>query len=170
MPAPPSPGVTMGLEERFWSHVDREWAGGCWPWTGSLNPKGYGRFHLPRPMLAVQAHRFAYELAHGPIPEGLTLDHLCRTRRCVNPDHLEPVTNRENVLRGETLPAANLAKTECKRGHLFTPENTYTRPGTTERECRRCAATAVRERYWADPEPERARHRLAPQEASDATD
>jgi hypothetical protein len=79
----------------------------------------------------------AYELAIGPIPEGLTIDHLCRNRGCVNPAHLEAVTNRTNLLRGDGIAALNARKTHCKRGHEFTPENTYVwREGT--RACRAC--------------------------------
>jgi hypothetical protein len=79
----------------------------CWLWTGAVDAKGYGRVLTPdghRP-----AHRLAYELAVGPIPDGLVIDHLCRTPGCINPDHLEPVTRRENTLRGETIAARNAA-------------------------------------------------------------
>lgn len=83
---------------RFWSKV--EVTDGCWFWTGWLNKKGYGQFDIPgwKP----RAHRLAYELMVGRILDGLQLDHLCRNRRCVRPDHLEPVTNRENSRRGDT--------------------------------------------------------------------
>jgi hypothetical protein len=74
---------------------------GCWNWTGALSRNGYGRFG-PQAGLTVGAHRFAYELLVGPIPEGLDLDHLCRNRRCVNPAHLEPVGRSENLARGAT--------------------------------------------------------------------
>ncbi|MFI1562215.1 HNH endonuclease [Streptomyces sp. NPDC020490] len=83
---------------RFWARVDKTAPGGCWVWTGSVESKGYGAPTIngaKRP-----AHRVAYEDLVGPIPEGLHLDHLCRVRRCVNPEHLEPVTSRENALRG----------------------------------------------------------------------
>ncbi|KAB2977369.1 HNH endonuclease [Streptomyces sp. SS1-1] len=84
------------------------------------------------------AHRVAYQEIVGPIPEGLQLDHLCRVRHCVNPAHLEPVTSRENTLRGENLVAINAAKTHCKRGHLFDAANTYRwRNSRICRECRR---------------------------------
>lgn len=82
----------------FWDRVDKDGPGGCWIWTGSVEGKGYGH-----PTIAGKkhpAHRLAYELLVGPVPEGLHLDHLCRVRRCVNPEHLEPVTSRENSLRG----------------------------------------------------------------------
>ncbi len=82
--------------ERFWAKVDR--SGECWLWTGNVYRDGYGQFYVERRQ--VRAHRWAYESEVGPIPEGLVLDHLCRVRLCVRPSHLEPVTNRENLLRG----------------------------------------------------------------------
>lgn len=87
------------LAERFWSKVDRD--GGpdcCWPWLAA-RANGYGKFYVDGRM--VRAHRFAYELLVGPIPEGLVLDHLCAVTFCVNPAHLEPVTQRENARRGD---------------------------------------------------------------------
>lgn len=95
---------------------------GCIPWTGSTN-KGHGRFRFPYGH--VMAHRWAYEQQVGPIPEGLEIDHLCRNRACVNVEHLEPVTRRENILRGVSMTAQHARKTHCKQGHPFTPENTY---------------------------------------------
>jgi hypothetical protein len=88
--------------ERFWSKVDRTGPGGCWLWLGQVNRWGYGHFRrtlAPGIYRTVKAHRFAYALLVGPIPEGLTLDHLCGRRACVRPDHLEPVTNAENLRR-----------------------------------------------------------------------
>ena len=117
----------------FWTKVQE--TATCWFWMGYKSTRGYGRFWDGG--RTVQAHRFAYETRVGPIPEGLQLDHLCRVRACVNPDHLEPVTNRENILRGKTLPAANASKTACLRGHTYTRESTYIR-ANGDRECRRC--------------------------------
>jgi hypothetical protein len=93
----------------------------CWLWTGHVTKNGYGRFHgTPRHVLA---HRFFYEWAVGPVPEGLQLDHLCRVRTCVRPSHLEPVTAQTNFRRGKS-PAAIIVRTNrCKYGHELTPDN-----------------------------------------------
>lgn len=110
----------------------------CWLWTAAIDKAGYGRIGEGTKVL--YAHRVAYELAVGPIPAGLVIDHLCRTRNCVNPDHLEVVPQRRNILRGVAFSAENAAKTHCLRGHEFTPENTRIRirPGDTERVCIAC--------------------------------
>lgn len=96
---------------------------GCWLWEGAISSSGYGNFGIwPK---TASAHRFAYESFVGPVPAGLELDHLCRTPLCCNPNHLEPVTRRENTIRGTAPPALNAVKSECLRGHAFVPENTY---------------------------------------------
>jgi len=110
---------------------------GCWEWLGFITLNGYGRTNFPGVKTRL-AHRLVYELLVGPIPDGLTLDHLCRNRSCVNPAHLEPVTMKVNTLRGESFAAKNARKTHCKRGHEFTTANTYIIPSTGSRQCRPC--------------------------------
>lgn len=106
--------------EKILVRVAKDPATGCWNWTAYIDAGGYGRSNMPG--LPELAHRASYEAFVGPIPNGLTLDHLCQNTRCVNPDHLEPVTNAENVRR------ANQAKTHCKRGHEFNEANTTVHP------------------------------------------
>jgi HNH endonuclease len=121
---------------RFWSYVNKTET--CWLWTGSKTKssgrtKYYGRLNIAGKH--VKAHRYSYELNVGPIPEGLTLDHIaskCTSTLCVNYDHLEPVTREENSRR-------YFAQFEgCINGHLYTPENTYIRPDNGTRMCRTC--------------------------------
>jgi hypothetical protein len=108
---------------------------GCWEWLATRQANGYGRVSwkgVPR-----FTHRVAYEIAHGEISDGLVIDHLCRNRACFNPDHLEPVSQRTNLLRGETQTALRAMVTHCPRGHEYTPENTY-RTKRNQRSCREC--------------------------------
>lgn len=125
------------VQDRFWSKVDKRGPDECWLWTGSLNTPGYAALGVEGKTYN-SAHRLAYEWLVGPIPEGMHLDHLCRNRSCVNPAHLEPVTCRENILRGTNPPAQQARQTHCKRGHEFTPENTYRAPSDNRRHCRTC--------------------------------
>jgi hypothetical protein len=110
---------------------------GCHEWTASRSPEGYGRFYLNgRPN---QAHRVSYELFVGPIPEGLELDHLCRNRACVNPEHLEPVTRAENNARGESVSKYHALKTHCPKGHPYELVGVqYRKDGATKGPQRRC--------------------------------
>lgn len=116
---------------------------GCWLWAGAVGDHGYGTFSTrdatrPRGSRTLLAHRVVYEREIGPIPAGLELDHLCRMRGCVNPSHLEPVTHRENGLRGNGVGAIHAKQSHCVNGHEFTEENTYRRPDTNGRCCREC--------------------------------
>ena len=136
---------TVPLRERLLSKTIINWETGCWEWTASTNGFGYGQFGIGR--RHVGAHRAAYELLVGPIPDGLHLDHLCRVRHCINPAHLEPVTCRENVRRSPiTTGALNRTKTYCPAGHKYDAENTLIIPNSGERRCRACA-NAARDRY-----------------------
>lgn len=111
---------------------------GCWEWIGAIDRHGYGNFNAGNRKL-VRAHRWGYERLVGSIPDGLDLDHLCRVRRCVNPEHLEPVTRRENVIRGASPTTPKKRRDRCFRGHPYTPKNTYVSK-TGRRVCRRCGA------------------------------
>lgn len=138
-------GMRTPPSELFWAKVEKTET--CWNWTAATR-SGYGIFRERRaknvevPWLA---HRFAYTEDRGEIPEGLVLDHLCRNPRCVNPGHLEAVTQRENIIRGES-PGARATRTNtCKRGHEFTPENTmHTGLGRSCITCRRLAKAKLR--------------------------
>lgn len=133
---------------RFWSRVAKGEAGGCWLWLGRKDKDGYGvAAHR-------KAHRVAYELLVGPIPEGLTLDHYrlnpgprnapC-SKACVNPEHLEPATSAENSLHSANITAEHARQTTCIHGHPFDTKNTYfwRGRGRRERSCRECNRAAV---------------------------
>ena len=140
------------LAERFWEKVDTS-AGpdACWPWRSHINKAtGYGTFYVARRKIEY-AHRMAYTLTHGAIPDGMTIDHVrsrgCTRTDCCNPAHLEVVTHRENILRGNNMAARFARRTHCDKGHPLTPETivpSYLRRGF--RTCRTCYNQYHRER------------------------
>lgn len=128
---------------RFRSKTQRG-ENGCLNWTGKLD-NGYGRFWLAGKTTI--AHRIAWQIANGPVPDGLQIDHLCRNRNCVEPTHLEPVTLAENVLRGDGISATNARKAKCKRDHPLSGKNLYRPPSNPKR--RTCiACMRQRTRDW----------------------
>lgn len=133
----PIPTLSEPQQHDFWERVRIDMVDGdaCWPWVGSRMRRGYGRVKLEGHFYL--AHRVAFTLVKGPISEGLTLDHLCRTHVCCNPAHLEPVLHKENVLRGVSPTAINARQSQCKNGHDFTPENTMVTTAG-RRVCRIC--------------------------------
>lgn len=124
----------------LWRVIDDH---GCWLWQGAIGSHGYGRWNQD------YVHRLSYEHHIGPIQDGLVIDHLCRVHACFNPEHLEPVTNRENSLRGEHPKVVRARMLVCQRGHAMTPDNVYNPPGRTERWCRECCRLRKRA-AWRD--------------------
>lgn len=127
------PSKYSSMEEKFLLSFDREETG-CWVWKGAKGYKGYGALTYVGKI--TPAHRYSYEYYKGPIPQGLVIDHLCRNTLCVNPDHLEPVTTKTNLLRGISFSAKNAVKTHCNHGHPFEGDNLRISNG--ERVCRTC--------------------------------
>ncbi len=125
---------------RFWELV--QFSEDCWEWLGYKTPDGYGQLTVNK--TNAMAHRIALFVAGIAIPAGEHVDHLCRNRSCVNPDHLEPVTRRENILRGIGITAKNHKKTECLRGHPLSGANLYVRP-EGQRQCVECQRRRGRE-------------------------
>jgi hypothetical protein len=144
------PETPEELWGRFWSKVDAE--GDCWTWTASIGSHHYGQFNpgltpAGKPTMIV-AHRMAWKLLVGDIPAGMTLDHLCRNRRCVNPDHLEVVTRGENIRRGYAPSMVTHRSEVCRRGHNdWSPR----REATGSRRCRTC--NRMKERAWRAAHP-----------------
>lgn len=128
--------------ERVLSKVERR-EGECWIWKAAISANGYAKVYWEGRM--EPAHRILYLILRGPIPDGFDLDHLCRNRGCVNPDHLEPVTRRENLHRGDgplITRQRTDSRTHCRNGHPLTDENTF-RPGARGRWCRICRRNAA---------------------------
>jgi hypothetical protein len=140
----PIPTLTPQQECAFWARVavDMYDSDACWPWKGPKNRGGYGLIKIDG--VSYRVHRIAYANVRGPIPDGLTLDHLCRTRDCCNPAHLDPVTSRENTLRGNGITATQAQQTHCKRGHELVGANL--RVVKKGRQCRQCSRDLARER------------------------
>lgn len=134
---PPLAGNTV---ERLWPRVVQGATEECWPWTGAVTDGGYGILR-GNDGLNVLAHRAAWQSEHGPVPDGLELDHLCSNRVCCNPAHLEPVTHAENMRR------MLLRRTHCKHGHELNPENTRWADGGRRRICLSCDHSRQRAKY-----------------------
>jgi hypothetical protein len=139
--------TTPSLVERFWSRVSIDTGTTCWNWIGKKDRADYGVFYISGDKRNARAHRFSYELHLGTIPEGLVLDHLCRNKRCVNPEHLEPVTQRENVRRG-TKGYMRYERECCTYGHPFSETAVITARG---RSCKVCVALYRRLLYTTPP-------------------
>lgn len=142
------------LWQRFWSKVKTPTGPGeCWQWQG-MTGDGYGRFIIAGKR--VPAHRLAYESILGVVSPCLVIDHLCRNRACVNPYHMEAVTNRENLLRGETIAANNSKKTHCPKGHAYTEDNLDKHEMKTgQRYCKTCKNAKPRKTFAGIAETER---------------
>lgn len=161
------PILTNSDIDRFWSKVDR--SGGvdaCWQWNGTNQAGGYGVFAIVRPGNKSNyiAHRVSYFIAHGGIPDTLVIDHLCRNRRCVNPDHLDPCTIGENVMRGDGVNAIATRDNVCSRGHELTGYNVKTlrdKNGKEKRTCRTCFNEASMRSYYRHRDAINARRRKA---------
>lgn len=131
---------------RYWAKVSKEGDGECWRWTGAIQGAGYGVYWVGKKCKL--AHRLAYTALVGPIPAGLVLDHLCRNRWCVNPAHLEPVTDRVNIHRSPIAKAAVQARrTHCPSGHEYAGANLIVRG--KRRFCRQCQSDRDKRRSAA---------------------
>ncbi len=142
-PTPLGLRVDGDIPAHFWGKVDK--SGECWLWIGHVENSGYGAFSWREGALhrKARAHRYAYELVVGPIPAGLEIDHLCRNKLCVRPDHLEPVTRAENIRRAYD---ARPARAACRRGHVYTEQTTKIN-ANGYRHCLICHRAADRARY-----------------------
>lgn len=138
---PRGPYRKRPVDERFWKHVER--TAECFLWLAALDKHGYGVFNDGARV--VRAHRFAYEQAYGPVPDGLVLDHLCRTPACVRPEHLEAVTQQVNVQRA--VRHGPVPKATCGKGHAMVGDNVYRNPTSGKRACRACISEWSRRTY-----------------------
>ncbi len=150
-------GLNQSVIERFWRKVNKKsgifgesnsYPTECWVWTAGLNNNGYSQFWDNVKKQMIVGHRFIYEYINGLVTNDLDLDHLCRVRHCVNPDHLEKVTHKENVLRGKGFTAINARKIFCINGHEFTNENTYLGKSNPGRNCRQCIRDKRGQKKW----------------------
>ncbi len=128
--------MRLMITQRFLNHISIL-PSGCWQWMGYVDRDGYGRFRCKQAL----GHRYVYEETYGGIPNGLEIDHLCRNRACVNPQHLETVTHEVNVKRGNYSQNGemNRCKTHCPQGHPLDAKNTY-HDKNGYRHCRLCAS------------------------------
>lgn len=156
LPPTANPSSVETLIPRFLSKV--MFGDDCWEWVGSIAPGGYGRININATGGYVLAHRLSFELFVDEIPDGLTIDHLCRNRSCVNPKHLEVVTSRENTLRGTSFSAVNAAKTHCEKGHPLEGDNLFWFANGQKRGCVECRKVRVRG-YWRKMTPEQRERR-----------
>jgi len=137
------------VERRFWDKVHPCPNTGCWLWGGAIITSGYGHIGVPKsefPCGTKRAHRVSYEIHKGKIPENTVLDHLCRVRHCVNPDHLEAVPHRENIRRGFGHAADKMRRTECRKGHPYDTVRVY--EDGPHRSCSTCDRENSLARYY----------------------
>lgn len=153
-PTPP-PRIPVTPDQRFWALVDVRGDADCWPWLGTKTSGGYGAYQ------GTTAHRFAYVLTYGPVPDDVQIHHSCRNEPCVNPRHLAALTRVEHRQLSRASVKPHPRKTHCKRGHAFTPENTMlSKEGWQKcRECNRLwqGGEPTRQRQFA-PKPRRSNH------------
>lgn len=142
------PNIKQKDIDRFWDKV--LFTTDCWEWQGWKIKTGYGQFKLNYKNLLT--HRVSYILNKGDIKDGLYIDHLCKNPSCVNPDHLELVSHKENTMRGNNMASLNAKKTHCKRGHELKGDNLYIRPKNNQRRCSECRRIADRNYYKRDKE------------------